>query len=184
MSEWIDPYSLHENHEQRKLHLGRYNWAAIHVRSQRIANAACSCNYGSHILMKAENAVNREVVGFDRNENALALAEKFYPGIETRKQDIQNETFDGFTALVCLETFEHLEKPWEFLEGLAPSVKELVMSTPVIPTKHFNEFHLHDFTLEEVREGLKARGWTIQNEAFQDEEMFAKPTYALFYATR
>lgn len=184
MSEWLNPYELREGNEQRNLHLGRYFWAALHVKGQAIANAACSCNYGSDILMKAALAVKRKVVGFDRSKVALEMAKRDYPDLETREQDIQGEAFDGFDALVCLETFEHLEKPWEFLDGLAPSVKELILSTPIIPTKHFNEWHLHDFTLDEVREGLKKRGWTIEREAFQEESNLPQPTYGLFYATR
>lgn len=184
MSEWLNPYDLDERHEQRKLHLGRYNWAALQVRGQKIANAACSCNYGSDILMKAALAVNREVVGFDRNPAGLEMAKRDYPHLEVREGDIQNESFEGFEALVCLETFEHLQDPWAFLDQLAPSVKELVLSTPIIPTKHFNEWHLHDFTMQEVRDGLDVRGWKIEGEAYQDEEMLPKPTYGLFYAIR
>lgn len=183
MAEWLNPYDFKEDNEQRKLHLGRYNWAALHIRAQLIANAACSCNYGSDILMQAKLAAHRVVVGFDRNPRGIEKAKELYD-LPIIQKDIQDEPFFGFQALVCLETFEHLERPWDFLEQLAPTVKELVLSTPIIPTKHFNEFHLHDFTLDEVREGLKKRGWTIKHEAFQDESNLTHPTYGLFYATR
>lgn len=179
MSEFIEPWDLPDGSEQKDLHLGRYRWAAQMIKGNVVANAACSTNYGYEILYQP----GRLVVGYDRSDDAL--------GIATRKSrprfiklDIQEEPFDGYTTLVCLETFEHLPRPWDFLKNLSLTVKELVMSVPIIPTKHFNEFHLHDFTADEVRDGLKNLGWNIQAEAFQDEEWLEKPTYLLIYATK
>lgn len=180
MAEWIDPYSLPEDSEQRRLHLGRYKWAAGMIHGSKVANAACSNNYGAEIL---DDGL-REIVGFDRNPVSLAQAKDRYKKYAVVEGDIQNQTFDGFTTLVCLETFEHLKEPWKFLDGLSKTVKELVLSTPIIPTKHFNEFHLHDFTQKDVVDGLKDRGWKIQSVAYQDESFLAKPTYILVYATR
>lgn len=179
MSEFIEPYSLPDGDQQKDLHLYRYRWAKDHIEGSVVANAACSTNYGWEILK--ENG--RLVIGFDRNDSALDIARKNdrYWFI---KHDIQDERFDGFTSLVCLETFEHLQKPWYFLDNLSPTLKELVLSTPIIPTKHFNEWHLHDFTDEEVKQGLKDRGWNVIDTAFQDEPGLACPTYILVYATR
>lgn len=179
MAEYIHPYDLPEGDEQRNLHLDRYNWANAHIQSNVIANAACSTNYGTPILERPQ----RLVVGFDRNSAALSRAydEGRYRFI---KRDIQEETFNGFTGLVCLETFEHLERPWDFLSALSCTVRELVLSVPCIPTKHFNEWHLHDFTAQEVIDGLEARGWSVQDTMYQDESPLPKPTYILIYATR
>lgn len=179
MAEYIEPFDLKEDEEQRKLHLGRYNWAREMVKGLVVANAACSTNYGTQIL----KTDGRLVVGFDRNPTALAVADAKQRPYYI-KRDIQEEPFDGFTTLVCLETFEHLPKPWDFLKNLSKTVRELVLSTPVIPTKHFNEYHLHDFTTDEVRNGLKELGWTIKSEAYQDESWLDKPTYLLVYAQR
>lgn len=179
MSEYIHPYSLPDGDEQRRLHLERYNFARDVIRGSVVANAACSTNYGWDIL----KSPGRFVLGFDRNDAALACAtsEGRYFFV---KRDIQGEVFDGFDTLVCLETFEHLQDPWGFLKNLSPTVKELVLSTPCIPTKHFNEWHLHDFTAQEVIDGLEALGWTVQKTAYQDESPLPKPTYILLYATR
>lgn len=181
MSEWIDPYSLPDNDEQRRLHLGRYEWAKVNVRGANVANAACSCNYGSKILMEC-NVPNRFVVGFDRNPDGLKLARERYPNLKVIDQDIQKEMFQHFDALVSLETIEHLKDPVAFLKGLAPSVKELVASVPIIPTVGINEWHLHDFTKESFRKIVTDLGWKIEREATQDEA--GKETYLLIYATR
>lgn len=177
MSEFIEPYDLPDGSEQRNLHLGRYKWAKEMIRGMVVANAACSTNYGSEIL----KAPFRLVIGFDRNDSALDIARnKNRPFFI--KLDIQDQTFDGFTTLVCLETFEHLDRPWDFLKGLSTTVKEVVFSTPIIPTKHMNEWHLHDFTKDEVRDGLKNLGWKINHEATQEEG--GREVYLLIYATR
>lgn len=179
MSEFIDPYSLPEDHEQRVLHLQRYEWAAKHITGKVVANAACSTNYGWDIL----KVPGRLVIGFDRNLKAFEIANANRKLHYIRK-DIQGENFDGFDALVCLETFEHLKEPTRFLDGLSNTVKEIILSVPIIPTKHFNPFHLHDFTEEQVVELLKKNRWQIKEIMHQDEAGLDKPTYAVIYATR
>lgn len=178
MSEWVDPYSLDEGNEQRDLHLGRYAWANEMVKGHIVANAACSNNYGAEIL---GHGSKRFVVGFDRNPKCLKAARDAGRHLVVER-DIQDETFHGFTSLVCLETFEHLERPWDFLKGISQTVREIVLSTPIIPTKHLNEWHLHDFTKEEVLNGLMAHGWEIRHYATQEEG--GVTTYILIYATR
>lgn len=179
MAEFCEPFDLPEGDEQRKLHIGRYEWAKEMIKGYVVANAACSTNYGYEIL----RAPLRLVVGFDRNPVALALAHDKRRGYVIER-DIQDETFDGFTTLVCLETLEHLERPWSFLKELSPSVTELVLSAPIIPTKHFNEWHLHDFTKADILDGLKEQGWRIKHWATQNEDGLPSPTYLLIYAIR
>lgn len=179
MSEYIHPYDLPDGDEQRSLHLGRYRCAAGQIKGMVVANAACSTNYGSEILAK----YGRLVIGFDRNKNAIERARKD-GRFNIIERDLQNETFEGFTTLVCLETFEHLERPWDFLKNIHSTVKELVLSVPCIPTKHFNEWHLHDFTTDEVLSGLASHGWQVVTTTFQDESPLPKPTYLIVYATR
>lgn len=179
MSEWLHPYDFPPDNEQRVLHLERYRFAAGHVNGNVVANAACSCNYGAKILEKP----GRLVVGFDRNRDALARA-KLDGNILVIDQDIEHYDFDGFTSLVCLETYEHLVQPWLFLDRLSPTVKEMVLSTPIIPTRHFNEWHLHDFGRDEVLQGLTSRGWKVGADMTQDESFLDKPTYGIWYATR
>lgn len=179
MSEFIHPYAINKNDEQYKLHVGRYKWAAEMIKGMVVANAACSTNYGTDFL----KAFGRLIVGFDRNPEALKIARSEGRDLVIDK-DIQNETFEGFTTVVCLETFEHLKEPWKWLENIHPTVKEIVISVPIIPTTQFNEFHLHDFTRDGFKDGIRERGWKIIHEAFQDESWLPKPTYIAVYATR
>lgn len=179
MSEYIHPYDLPEDNEQHRLHVGRYNWAAEMIKGMVVANAACSTNYGSILLQKP----GRLVIGYDRNHMALQRARDENRDLVIEK-DIQNETFEGFSTIVSLETIEHLPDPHAFVKNWSKTLKECVISVPIIPTKHFNEWHLHDFTKVEARKLLTENGWKIETEAFQDEVGLTKPTYILLYAKR
>lgn len=181
MSEWINPHSLPDGDQQKRLHIGRYLWAKEHLSASTIAvaNAACSCNYGYEYLKRD----GRLVIGFDRNRYGIDDARKAGFDLVIEK-DIQEETFDGFDAVVSLETIEHLDDPEGFIKGWSKTVKECVVSVPCIPTKHFNEWHKHDFTQDEARKLLTNAGFKIKAEAFQDEDGLDKPTYILLYATR
>lgn len=177
MSEFIEPDELEETDYQRDLHLKRYIWASQMIKGNVVANASCSTNYGWEILKKP----CRLVVGFDRNETALGIAvhkgRKWFI-----KMDFQDEDFDGFSTLVSLETIEHLERPFDFLKGLSLTIKELAISVPIIPTKHTNSWHLHDFTETEIKEKVTELGWTIKHDAYQEEN--GTRVYLLLYATR
>jgi 2-polyprenyl-3-methyl-5-hydroxy-6-metoxy-1,4-benzoquinol methylase len=181
MSEWINPHKLPDGDQQKRLHLGRYAWAKemLSINSKAVANAACSCNYGYEYLKRD----GRLVIGFDRNPDGLSQARRDGFSLVVDK-DIQEETFDGFDAIVSLETIEHLKDPYAFVKGWSKTVKECVISVPCIPTKHFNEWHLHDFTQEDARKLVRDAGFTVVSEAFQDEDGLPKPTYMLIYAKR
>jgi 2-polyprenyl-3-methyl-5-hydroxy-6-metoxy-1,4-benzoquinol methylase len=177
--EWDDIPSLAENNPQREFHLFRYKWAAEHIFGLIVANAACGSGYGTPIL--AAGVPDRTVVGFDRSDDALAInAEKGYG--HAIKCDIEAQNFSGYDVLVSLETFEHLKDPVSWLKVLSPDVKELVLSVPIIPTKHNNEHHLADYTEGEILNVLKALGWKVVDKAKQAE--FVPNAVLLVYAVR
>lgn len=174
VTEWSDIEALPKDDRIRRLHEERYEWAAWAIKgAKRIANAACGTNYGAPIL----GVKGREVTGFDRGETQAQVAKARGRG-DVVLGDLQGQTFDGFDALVCIETLEHLERPWDFLRGLSGTVRELVVSVPIIPTKHVNPFHLHDFTAQEVKAGLNALGWVVLKHEVQCHDV------GLFYAVR
>lgn len=180
MSEWIDPYSLPASSEQRRLHVDRYAWAASSLQSRSLAaNAACSNNYGSDILKSA----GIPSYGYDRCAKAIAEAHAAgRKNCEVRDIEDAGLDFSGFGSLVCLETIEHLKEPAAFTGKISADVREMVLSTPIIPTKHLNEFHLHDFTEAEIRSLVESSGWNIRKASYQDEN--GNRTYILIYAVR
>jgi 2-polyprenyl-3-methyl-5-hydroxy-6-metoxy-1,4-benzoquinol methylase len=51
---------------------------------------------------------------------------------------------------VCFETLEHLTNPQHLAEQVAKAKRLVIVSVPTRPTKHFNKYHLHDFTVDDV----------------------------------
>lgn len=177
MSEFIEPFSLPPKDYSRVSHIERYEWAVQRIKGKVVANAACGTNYGSELL----KIPTRLVIGFDRNDSALGIA-RDRDRLFHIKRDIQDETFDGFDTLVSLETIEHLVDPYAFLENLSTTIKELVISVPIIPTVGSNEFHLHDFTDEGIQKTITDLGWTIQDKMYQEDN--GRVIYIELYATR
>lgn len=163
-TEWCDIPSLPDSDPQKRWHLERYEWAAKLLTGNMVANAACGTNYGTPILQA--KVPYRRVVGFDRSVAALMTNKS---GEWKLIDDLHDETFVGFDSVVSLETIEHLERPWEWIAGLAPNVKELILSVPVIPTKHANKFHLHDFTAMQITARIYMLGWRITDDEYQTE---------------
>lgn len=164
-----------------QLHIQRYEWAAAHLadaftdqRLESVANAACGTGYGSPILGRALGCVF--VDGFDLDERALETARKRHPEYCFSKRDVTDPFINNYDALVCLETIEHLDDPWTFLSHL--TVQHLVLSTPIIPTKHRNPFHKWDFTKAEIDAALRTAGYTIVDYQQQCNDV------GLWYATR
>lgn len=154
----VTEYSLPEENDPRVAAImnGRYEWAAKRIKGRKVANACAGPGYGLPILQSS----GAEVTNFDRSEECLKVAEQrgwtpFVLG------DVEGESFQGFTTLVSIETIEHLRDPIGWLRALHGSVRELVLSCPVVPTKHENPHHLWDFSYQEVLNVTKALGWDI-----------------------
>lgn len=132
------------------LHLGRYRWAAQHVRGLRVLDIACGTGYGSRILREEGGAA--EVVGADRDAQALAAAREEFsaPGVRfVRIDDAASYAPEApFDAVVSLETLEHLPDPIGFARlahgWLRPGGRWIV-SAPVDEPPGANPFHLHLF---------------------------------------
>jgi 2-polyprenyl-3-methyl-5-hydroxy-6-metoxy-1,4-benzoquinol methylase len=74
-----------------------------------------------------------------------------------------------FDVAVCFETLEHLSEPARLARVLCQAQRLAVVSVPTVPTKHMNEFHLHDFTVESL---LKLFPWYDSVEVIpQPEEL-------------
>lgn len=179
ITEWADPYALNDGGKEKQMSEARYEWVKAQLVGGRVAHAASGCNW-AHGYMAKEG---RTVVAFDRCERAKAKAEeKGYPPVTL--VDIEAQSFDGFDAVVCVETLEHLRKPWLWVGGLAPSVKELLITTPMVPTKHVHSHHLHDWTDEEVVENLKKLGWSPTSVERIPDPSTGAPSYVMVRVVR
>ncbi len=154
--------SLPENDADAEGMLGRYEWVAKRLEGRRIANACSGPGYGMPILQRK----GAEVVNFDRDDECERICNErgWLPFV---KCDVTTQNFDGFDSLCTTETIEHLEDPIAWLRNLAPSVREIGLTCPSIPTMHKNRFHCHDFSYNEVLNIFRALGWTIVDHACQ-----------------
>ncbi len=125
----------------RESHEWRYRWASKFVMPEDLVlDCACGTGYGARILGGAHyNGVDR----FDNGTNIVA-------DLETWQPDFPYDVF------ISIETIEHLtDAGVQNLLNMAKNARKYaVISTPIIPTKHRNEFHTQDFTLEQVKSFL------------------------------
>jgi SAM-dependent methyltransferase len=148
--ERIIPESTDPSDRSLQEHLERYRTALRFVEpGDTVVDAGCGVGYGSAML--AEGA--KRVIGLDVSAEALEHARTRFPrpNLEFRRLDLDEEEIPECDVLVALECIEHLERPEEFLSrALARTARLAVISTPVTPTTHRNEFHLHDWEAAEV----------------------------------
>ena len=120
--QWPTHYGQTPNH-----HRDRYEFAGKYA-SGRILDASCGCGYGSQILSMGE----KDVTGIDISAEAVAWANKFFPGPKYICGNIEDAPWEGaFDTVVSLETVEHIMEPAKVLHALRKScVGELIASVP------------------------------------------------------
>jgi len=137
-----------------RAHLFRYYAARGYLEKDDVVkDVACGCGYGSEILSR----VAREVIGMDYEPESIAHAEQAHPNHERNNVRFEIADFNEVlrlpdtTVSVSIETIEHLKDPARFAKLLKESTTRLIfLTTPIIPTKHENPHHLHDFTPGQV----------------------------------
>ncbi|MEK6272405.1 MAG: class I SAM-dependent methyltransferase [Actinomycetota bacterium] len=142
-------------------HLARYWLAADLASGLDVLDAGCGVGYGAEMIARAGAS---RVVGIDLSPEAIATAsERVGEVADFQVGDVQDLPFDdgSFDLVVCFEVLEHLEDPEPTITALKAVLREgglLIVSSPnrgVYPPG--NPYHLHEFTLEELRDALTAR---------------------------
>ena len=129
-------------------HRARYEWAAEYLQDgDRVFDVACGIGYGGSIM---SNAKKIEYIGADKIEPDISFSDigLFYSNLDL---DFWVPDFE-WDVSVCFETLEHVKNPKHLAEQVSKAKRLLIVSVPTRPTKHFNEFHLHDFTVEDILE--------------------------------
>lgn len=158
------------------IHLQRYEIAARYVARKRVLDIACGTGYGCNML---KNASALEVVGIDRCALTLEYAMQNYyaPGVEFICADaLEFEYPKLFDVIVSYETIEHLQNPEKFLDVIRKHLHDngiFFLSVPLGETRHFDIYHLHKFSQDDVFKLLYQAGFSIESHHI-DECFFSR----------
>lgn len=157
--------------EAVRLHVERYEFAAMYVRDKNVVDCACGTGYGSEILARAGA---RCVTGVDIDSMAVDFARRHHPHEHTSYvlDDALSYTPDEKPDVwVSLETVEHLHDPEAYLRAtrsrLVPNGL-LIASVPTTVSTDGNPFHLHDFTRGSWHGLLASTGFSIEDQLTQE----------------
>jgi hypothetical protein len=154
--------------QQWALHRYRYEVAAQFTRdSDVVLDAACGIGYGRDILAG-------EWIGADKDPPAR-------PDALTVDLCTWEPEFD-YDVFVGLETIEHLADYGAYVAAAKRARRTIVISTPIIPTVHFNPYHLHDFTTESL-ESLFS-DWEVIHYEAQVDPVLGYETYGIWAFSR
>lgn len=155
-------------------HITRYEFAAKRLRQKQaetVLDAACGVGYGSEYLCKQISSV--KVIGIDRSDDALAVANKYFKNDNNHFLQDDCHTlhaaaaFGLFDAIVSFETLEHLPNPEKFAKNAFGNLKNkgtLIISTPnqlvTSPNNNLNwKYHEKEYKPEELIQTLEKAGF-------------------------
>jgi 2-polyprenyl-3-methyl-5-hydroxy-6-metoxy-1,4-benzoquinol methylase len=127
-------------------HIYRYNLAASWLQpGERVLDVASGIGYGAQVIA---DTIEVEYVGVDKVTPAQEFAQlgKYYAGVnlDTWEPEL------SWDVSICFETLEHVGNPQHLAQQVSKASRLLIVSVPTRPTKHFNPYHLHDFTVEDI----------------------------------
>ncbi|MBC9249333.1 hypothetical protein A9179_03475 [Pseudomonas alcaligenes] len=178
----FDPHSQDDQHTLR-IHLERYEFAAVHLHGPRVLDMACGCGYGTALL--AERHPDKLVTGVDIDPAAITYAQQHYQLPNLRYVCADAEQFADstpFDSIVSLETIEHLPRPQQLIANYARllgSGGRVIASVPITPTLDGNPHHLHDFSRRSFlalfgQHGLQAQQHLEQIQWWQFKGLFSR----------
>jgi hypothetical protein len=159
----MERLSMEDSEEQWAIHRYRYEVAASFTEDDdTVLDAACGIGYGQEILKGVW-------IGADKNP----------PTFDTVTVDLNTwePPFD-YDVFVGLETIEHLSDYTAYALAAKRAKRYIVISTPIIPTMHFNPYHLQDFTRESLEEVFS--DWKIAHFEYQIDPVLGYETYGIW----
>lgn len=147
--------------EQWAIHSYRYRVAARFTRSSDIVlDSACGIGYGRQFL-------KGRWIGVDKEPGAGLVVD-----LCSWAPDFDYDVFVG------LETIEHLDDFTAYVTAAQRAKRTIVISTPIIPTKHQNPWHVHDFTPESLEALFD--GWSVAHYETQADPILGPDIYGIW----
>lgn len=124
-----------------------------------VLDCGCGLGTGTELLSR----VAKKVIGIDRDPEAILYASNTHK-LENNYFMVGNldqlDKLPECDVIICTEVLEHLRYPETFAaKAMIAARKKIFITTPVIPTKHEDSTHLHDFTETQVIEMFTGEGW-------------------------
>jgi len=165
--------AIRDNHESR------YKIASGFIeRNNIVVDFGCGIGYGENILCK--DGMNTSYIGLDKS----IVKETHW---EVDLQDAEGMKFavpSYYDVAVCFEVIEHLSKITILVNSLKKANSYIILSTPIIPTKHRNEFHVRDFTPDDIITLFKDEEWGLYQWFKQQAADGTDEVYGLFIFKR
>ncbi len=123
-----------------------------------VCDAACGCGYGSYLL--ATNPDVKKVIGLDISKESIEFANKEYKTDKTSFILTSVAEWTGtekIDQLISVETIEHIQD-----KSILPAfvdrnkINQVLLTYPSKKTTHYNEFHHHDYNLQQVLDAFSS----------------------------
>jgi ubiquinone/menaquinone biosynthesis C-methylase UbiE len=140
-------------------HEVRYALAAGLLRpGDVVVDAACGIGYGALILDAHDDVT---YYGVDRDISVVAVKAHRRRSFVEADLETWQPSFE-FDLAVGFETIEHLADYKPYLDWARRARRYIVVSVPIIPTKHENVFHAHDFERDDLIQLITAdKEWRL-----------------------
>jgi 2-polyprenyl-3-methyl-5-hydroxy-6-metoxy-1,4-benzoquinol methylase len=136
-----------------EMHYMRYHFARQYAKGI-VLDVSCGCGYGTYMLTQKTPDVNH-VIGVDLSQEAIDYANKHYKNDKNEFicSSIQDFNYDKkINYAVSLETIEHLKDPADLANLFRRlDVDEAVVSYPSRKTTHYNPYHFHDLSMDDIK---------------------------------
>lgn len=130
----------------------RYRLASSFVKDGDVVlDAACGIGYGFDYMPSKAGyiGVDKDISVVEEKVNALEV-------------DLNSwmPSFD-FDVFIGFETIEHVQDYMHYIEIAKKANNWAILSAPVVPTKHLNPYHIHDFKPGEIPELFVDGDWHL-----------------------
>ena len=146
-------------------HVLRYSWAAQAAAGAAVLDAGCGTGYGTALLAKAGPS---RLAAVDDDAACVEHLRAEMPDVDAHVADAAALPFedDAFDLVVCFEVIEHIERREQAMREFARVLRDggtLLISSPNRNTyPPGNEFHVHEYTPDELDEELSKHFATVR----------------------